>query len=126
MYCRYTHNLIDKGCEQFEEHTIHKVLPKLDHNYTVTFSQELTHTQDGITEYTCTSCHGSYRDIEYAEGHSYEFVSHTDPTCTSDGGDTYECTGCGDSYIDVEYAFGHTNTEIERTEPTCVTDGEIK
>lgn len=126
MYCRYTHNLIDKGCEQFEEHNIEKVLPKLVHNYVVTFSQALTHTQDGITKYACTYCNDSYTETEYAEGHSYEFLEHTDPTCTENGGDSYKCTECGDIRTDVEYALGHNNVEIERTDATCETDGEVK
>lgn len=126
MYCRYTHNLIDKGCEQFEEHKIEKVLPKLEHNYVVTFSQPLTHTQDGITKYACTYCNNSYTETEYAEGHSYEFVEYIAPTCTENGGDCYKCSSCGDIIYDVEYAYGHNNVEIERTEATCVTDGEIQ
>lgn len=124
MYCRYTHNLIDKGCEQFEEHTINKVLPRLNHNYAVTFSQPLTHTQDGITKYACSYCGDGYTETVTAEGHSYKFLDHVDPTCTTDGGDRFKCATCGDIKVDPEYALGHSNTEIGRTDATCEGDGE--
>ena len=126
MYCRYTHNLVDKGCEQFEEHTKHVTLAKTEHNYQITYSQPLTHTQDGINTYTCTYCGNTYTETEPAEGHSYVLLGYTAPTCTEDGGTSYQCKICGEVYTETQPAVGHVNVEIDRTEPSCTEDGEIK
>lgn len=122
-YCRYTHNLIDKGCTQFEEHTKHEVIPRLEHSYTITYSQELTHTQDGITTYTCTRCGDSYSETEKAEGHTFEEIGVREVSCTSGGGTEYKCTVCGEVFFDeLTPALGHDYEVISHTDGDCETD----
>lgn len=123
-YCRYTHNLIDKGCTQFEEHTKYNVLPQLSHSYSVTFYQELTHTQDGITTYTCSNCGDSYTETIQAEGHSFELVSERDASCTESGGEFLRCSKCGyEIFNETSPALGHDLEEISSTEADCENEG---
>lgn len=117
--CRYTSNLSDKGCTQFQVHRHETVLPALGHDYAVTYSQDVTHTTDGVITYTCSRCGSSYSDITPAEGHSYALVGHGDPDCVNDGFDTYRCGICGDEYTDTIPSNGHTFDILAHTDPEC-------
>ncbi len=122
-YCRYTHNLNDKGCTQFSVHRKENVIPAYGHDYKVTFEREVTHTVDGIITYTCSRCNESYSDITTAEGHSYNLTEHKDPTCDIDGFDKYTCSVCGESYSDVIPMTGHDLEVTEHTDPSCEAEG---
>lgn len=121
--CRYTHNLNDKGCKQFEVHYKDDVTPAYGHDYVITEQREVTHTVDGITTYSCTRCSKSYSDTVAAEGHSYTLTAHADPDCTKDGYDKYTCGVCNESYSDVIPAKGHDFKVLDRTDPTCEGEG---
>lgn len=123
FYCRYTHNLNDKGCTEFTVCRMDDVAPALGHDYKITEQREVTHTVDGITTYTCSRCSKSYSDTVAAEGHSYTLTSHADPDCVNDGYDKYTCGACGESYSDVIPATGHSFTVKSRVEPACEADG---
>lgn len=122
-YCRYTHNLNDKGCTQFTVCRKDDVAPALGHDYKITEHREVTHTVDGITTYTCSRCSASYSETVTAEGHSYALTAHADPDCVTDGYDKYTCDACGESYSDVIPATGHSFTVKSRIEPACEVDG---
>ncbi len=122
-YCRYTHNLNDKGCEQFTVHYKDEVVPAYGHDYQITFEQAVSHTVDGITTYTCTRCNTSYNETVAAEGHSYSLTSHTDPDCVNEGYDTYTCSVCNDSYNNTIAALGHDFTVLDSLAPTCTEGG---
>lgn len=121
--CRYTHNLNDKGCKEFDVHYKDDVTPAFGHDYVITEQREVTHTVDGITTYSCTRCSRSYSETVAAEGHSYALTSHADPTCTKDGSDTYTCSVCSESYDDVIPATGHDFKVTSREDPTCEGEG---
>jgi len=123
FYCRYTHNLNDKGCTQFEVHRLEDIVPATGHDYQITYHSDVTHTVDGITTYTCTKCSASYTDTVSAEGHEFEQKAHLDPTCTTDGYDTYFCPTCNEEYSDIIPATGHTFKSIEHSAPTCTESG---
>ncbi len=118
-YCRYTHNLNDKGCKQFEVHRKTDTVPAYGHSYKVTFTREVSHTVDGITTYTCSKCGSSYSDTVAAKGHSYVLSGHKDPTCDTDGYDKYTCSECGGSYTNVIPMTGHSFNVSDRIAPTC-------
>ncbi|MBP3379163.1 MAG: N-acetylmuramoyl-L-alanine amidase [Clostridia bacterium] len=122
-YCRYTHNLNDKGCTQFDVHYTEKTTKAYGHDYEVTYHRDVTHTEDGITTYTCSRCSDSYSDTVTAEGHSYSLTDHADPTCTENGHDTYTCNACNESYSDIIPMTGHSFNTTSRTDPTCEEDG---
>lgn len=122
-YCRYTHNLHDKGCTQFEVHRKEEVTPAYGHDYQVTFQRDVTHTVDGITTYECSRCSSSYSDTVAAEGHSFTLTDHADPDCVTDGHDTYTCDECGEESVNVIPMLGHDLTVLERVYPTCEEDG---
>lgn len=122
-YCRYTHNLNDKGCTQFAVHRTETVTPAYGHDYQVTDHREVSHTVDGITTYTCSRCSSSYSETVAAEGHSYTLSAHADPDCVNDGYDKYTCGECNESYSDVIPATGHDFKVLDRTDPTCEEEG---
>lgn len=122
-YCRYTHNLNDKGCTQFSVHYTESVVPAYGHDYELTFHRDVAHTVDGITTYTCKRCSASYSETVAAEGHSYSLTSHADPDCVNAGHNTYTCSVCNESYSDAIPALGHDFTVLERTDPTCTNAG---
>ena len=122
-YCRYTFNLNDKGCTQFQVHRTEAVTPAYGHDYQVTYHRDVTHTVDGITTYTCSRCAGSYNETVAAKGHSYSLTAHTDPDCVNQGSDTYTCSECNESYSNPIPALGHDYNVIERIDPTCESDG---
>lgn len=121
--CRYTSNLNDKGCTQFQVHRSETAIPALGHDYAVTYQRDVTHTVDGIVTYTCSRCGSSYSETTPAEGHSYVPVAHADPDCTNAGYDTYRCSVCGDEYSDAIPANGHTFDILSHTDPECERDG---
>jgi len=122
-YCRYTHNLNDKGCEQFEVHYKEEVTPAYGHDYEITLHQEVTHTVDGITTYCCSRCNNTYSDIVAAEGHTFTLTDHAEPDCVTDGHDTYTCDVCGENSVDVIPMLGHDFNIITHTDPTCEEEG---
>ncbi len=122
--CRISENFIEKEL-YCEDHTLTNVLkPKTEHNYVVTYSQEVTHTTDGITRYSCTNCSSNYTETVKAEGHSWEYKDTTAATCSENGAVTYVCTVCSEEYADVISAFGHSYVRTELlSEPTCIEAG---
>lgn len=65
------------------------------HSYTSVVVKP-TCTEKGYTEYTCSSCHYSYKDNYVdAAGHKWgEWVRTTEPTMDSTGVETRECSVC--------------------------------
>ena len=66
------------------------------HNYTFA-DTSANCTQDGLREYTCSSCGDTYSEPIEALGHNYIGVK-TEATCDTAGYTTYTCSRCGDSY----------------------------
>lgn len=54
-------------------------------------------TKDGYTEYKCSVCGDTYKEVESTLGHLYSELT-LEPTCTEDGYTEYECSECGDKY----------------------------
>ena len=122
--CRYTQNLIDKEISGYEPHLKKIVLPKTGHDYEVVFTQELTHTQDGITKYRCKNCGKTFSDVTKAQGHSFELKSHTDPGCETPGEDVWECAECGEIKSEEIAPLGHKFRVLSKTPALCEEGGE--
>lgn len=67
------------------------------HQYISQVISDVSHTEDGITLYTC-SCGDSYEEVTPAEDHNYVVIEDTEPTQDEDGVTVYSCSVCGDSY----------------------------
>lgn len=125
--CRISENFIEKEL-YCEDHTLVDVLkPKTEHNYVVTYHQEVGHVKDGITRYSCTNCASNYTETVKAEGHTWEYKDTSAATCTENGAIRYICNGCGEEYADVISALGHKYKRTELlSEPTCTEAGREK
>ncbi|MBE6563074.1 MAG: N-acetylmuramoyl-L-alanine amidase [Ruminococcaceae bacterium] len=122
--CRISENFIEKEL-YCEEHVLVDVLkPKTDHNYVVTFHQEVAHAVDGITRYSCTNCASNYTETVAAEGHTW-VMKHTSPaTCEANGAVTYICPECQEEYSEKIPAFGHSYVRTELIkDATCLEAG---
>ena len=63
-------------------------------------------TKDGYTEYKCSVCGDTYKEVESTLGHLYSELT-LEPTCTEDGYTEYECSECGDKYSKKIEKLGH-------------------
>lgn len=121
--CRISANLNERGYD-CEVHTKGDIIEKATgHNYILTDSREVTHTENGYQAYTCTKCGESYTSYTYAEGHTWEKIGYIQPTCTKEGGNILSCSVCGEECLETEYAYGHSWLEIEYEAPSCTSSG---
>ncbi len=123
--CRITLNLNEKKVP-CENHTESLVIPAQPHAYIQTDFKEVTHTQDGFTQYTCSNCNHSFKDIVKAEGHSWQLIDTIDPNCTEKGKKTYSCSGCSETYTEAIAALGHSISITETLAAKCTEDGYTK
>ncbi len=123
--CRITNNLIDKKYKNITNHESVQIIPApTQHDFAVISEDAATHTKDGYIQYKCKTCSETFKDILYAEGHTWESIGHADPTCTTDGGTTFRCTVCSEEFLEVDArAYGHSYTVTDETLPTCTEDG---
>ncbi len=124
--CRISENFIHDGL-YCEEHVLVNVLkPKTEHNYVVTYSQDVTHTVDGFTRYSCTNCTSNYTETVAAEGHSWVW-KHTEPaTCETNGAVTYVCPVCTEEYTEPIPSPGHSYYRIELLKDASCTESGLE
>ena len=91
-----------------------------NHNYT-SADTPASCTQDGLREYTCSSCGDTYSEPIGALGHNYVGVK-TDATCDTAGYTTYTCSRCSDSYVEPADGWSEWSTEY----PTAVPENLIQ
>jgi len=79
--------------------------------------------EEGYTEYTCTECGNSYRDI-YTQKVTHPYRDTVvNPTCTAEGYTEHTCTVCGDTYRDgITQTVSHSYRATV-INPTCTTEG---
>ncbi len=89
-------------------------------------TQELSCTQDAVSERKCTVCGTTETNVLNTTGHKYE-KEVTAATCTENGYTTYTCSVCNDSYVDnVTTKTGHIwNSGSEGSAPTLTSNGTI-
>lgn len=123
--CRITLNLNDKDvpCEDHKESV---AIPAQPHNYVQTDYREVSHTQDGYTQYTCTNCKHSFKEIVKADGHYWEKTEEIEPNCTQKGKSTFRCSKCGETYVKEIDALGHSISITETVAAKCTEDGYTK
>lgn len=122
--CRYMQSFIEKGVEGYSPHTKTVVTPAYGHDWKLVFTQELTHTQDGIVGYECSRCHKRRNDVTPAEGHSFELITRTEPDCTHEGSETVECTVCHEIETHSIPALGHDFKLLSSSPSLCTEGGE--
>lgn len=94
------------------------------HSFTSSVTKEPTHTEEGVTTYTC-KCGKVYTEaIAKLQTHTYTSEITRYPTHTNVGKMTYTCA-CGDTYTqDIAKTEGHTyNYRSRYVEPTCTSEG---
>ncbi len=121
--CRITQTLKKKGWTGEEHENVVVIPAPSQHSYAIVKQVNATHTQDGYTEWKCSTCSSSFKDIIKAEGHSYEYTGYKEPNCTESGGHSYKCSKCSHSYTETESALGHTYELISSLDPTCTDEG---
>ena len=122
--CRYMQSFIEKGVEGYLPHTKTVVSPAFGHDWQVKFSQELTHTRDGIVVYECARCEKRRSDVTPAEGHSFELLSTAEPDCAHEGAQLFECTVCHARETRSVPALGHDFALVSSTPSFCTQGGE--
>ena len=108
-------------CGDFEYKT---VASTGEHNFVKGKTISATCTEDGYTNYTCSSCGTTEaRDIVTAPGHDYTDWNETEaPTCLESGQESRLCLSCGYTDINEIPALGHSYSK-KVTAPTCTTKG---
>ena len=122
-----------------------KVIPKLGHDWSNengkctrcgeshehsfgegTTIKELTCTQDGEIDYTCSECGYVKKEITKATGHQWgEWQTTLAQTCTTDGKEERVCSKCSEKEERTLKATGHEWGEWKTTlAQTCTTDGK--
>ena len=122
-----------------------KVIPKLGHDWSNengkctrcgeshehsfgegTTIKELTCTQDGEIDYTCSECGYVKKEITKATGHQWgEWQTTLAQTCTTDGKEERTCAKCSEKEERTLKATGHEWGEWQTTlAQTCTTDGK--
>ena len=86
-------------------------IPALGHDIVSRIVREVTCTEPGIVEYSCTRCNYSRRDYIYSE-HIYTVTDHKAATCEADGYTEYTCGNCGDVY-NFNYFVYHCGGECD-------------
>ena len=111
--------ICDNGCGATDE----EVTPAFGHSYVENVIAP-TCTEDGYTEYNCSTCGDSYNDnVIIATGHSYTSEVTKVPTHTETGVRTFTCN-CGHSYTETIEATGdHAYTYSVTKEATCTKEG---
>lgn len=79
----------------------------VEHSYEKGEKVEATCTENGYTEYVCSVCGDSYKEIIPATGHRERLASSVEPTCTEDGYRLYECIKCGNQRLETIPKTGH-------------------
>lgn len=104
----------DQIAEQYFEHI---------HSYSSETIKDVTHTENGIVQYTC-SCGDWYEEIIYSPGHAYSEYT-VKATHDNDGLIRYECA-CGDWYEEVLPAKGHKYTAKVIADADHGKDGTVR
>ena len=136
-------NTVCEVCKQVI--TTGKVIPKLGHDWSNengkctrcgeshehsfdegTTIKELTCTQDGEIDYTCSECGYVKKEITKATGHQWgEWQTTLAQTCTTDGKEERTCAKCSEKEERTLKATGHEWGEWQTTlAQTCTTDGK--
>ena len=123
--CRITLNLNEKDvpCDEHKETITIAAQP---HTYVQTDYREVSHTEDGYTQYTCTNCNHTFKDIVKSDGHSWQLVEEIEPKCTQKGKRTYVCSVCNETNIEDVAALGHSISITETVAATCTKEGYTK